>query len=638
VSDGTGSSATFNLAMTVVPINDPPVIVGQNNVSTDEDTPREIVAGDLQIADVDSPGPFQVIVLAGANYTVAGTTLTPAPDFTGQLTVPVQVSDGVDTSAVFNMTVNIGAVNDAPVITAQQAVTTPEDTAITITVADHLVVTDVDNAQNELSVVLQSPLANANYSINGTTVTPDPDFNGTLTVPLQVSDGVNLSNVFNLSITVTPVNDAPSITSVPPGSAQVGQLYMYNITATDPDAGDTLTFNLSGVVPAWLTFTDNGDRTATLMGTPGPTDENTVVSLSLTVTDNAASPLTSDPQAISFTVIPAAVVTGFQLSAPTLADGATASTSGDAACWMTPQEQSLSATLPGDSALVAPLTFSLERTAANGDITVEPTGEFIYTPLAGGFRGRDTFDYLIEDASGNTVVKTATIYTHLKVMPLGDSVTTGVTDASDPLNVLPGTESRAGYRRPLYEALIAAGYGIDFVGSQAHGGGLTPAFDVDHEGHEGWSALELALGSTVDPNSGIYFWLDQNPTDIVLLHTGTDVPETSTDGIVALLDAIDRWEADTDTLVTVLIARIIDENPTNPEIVAFNNAIQRLADERFANGDDILAVDLRSALLGFDGLPDATLYGDAQHPNTAGYQEMADRWFGPLTSVLEKCP
>ena len=87
-----------------------------------------------------------------------------------------------------------------------------------------------------------------------------------------------------------------------------------------------------------------------------------------------------------------------------------------------------------------------------------------------------------------------------------------------------------------------------------------------------------------------------------------------------------------------LIARIIDENPGNPELVAYNNAIQSLVDARFANGDDILAVDLRSALLGIDGLPDATLYGDALHPNAAGYQNMADAWFGPLTSILDKCP
>ena len=44
--------------------------------------------------------------------------------------------------------------------------------------------------------------------------------------------------------------------------------YTYNITTSDPDAGDTRTISvLTG--PAWLnTFTDNGNGTATLTGTP----------------------------------------------------------------------------------------------------------------------------------------------------------------------------------------------------------------------------------------------------------------------------------------------------------------------------------------------------------------------------------
>ena len=44
-------------------------------------------------------------------------------------------------------------------------------------------------------------------------------------------------------------------------------VYTYNITATDPNAGDTLTITAT-TKPAWLTFTDNGGGSATLTGTP----------------------------------------------------------------------------------------------------------------------------------------------------------------------------------------------------------------------------------------------------------------------------------------------------------------------------------------------------------------------------------
>src|SRR5690606_20101241 len=59
----------------------------------------------------------------------------------------------------------------------------------------------------------------------------------------------------------------------------------------------------------------------------------------------------------------------------------------------------------------------------------------------------------------------------VRIMPLGDSITDGLT--------VPG-----GYRIDLWQKLVADGYTIDFVGSQSNG----PASlgDRDHEGHSGW--------------------------------------------------------------------------------------------------------------------------------------------------------
>ncbi|MHA1288601.1 MAG: InlB B-repeat-containing protein, partial [Candidatus Thorarchaeota archaeon] len=62
-------------------------------------------------------------------------------------------------------------------------------------------------------------------------------------------------------------NNKPSFTSTPVTGATQDELYTYNITATDPDDGDTLEITAT-TKPAWLTFTDHGDGTATLTGTP----------------------------------------------------------------------------------------------------------------------------------------------------------------------------------------------------------------------------------------------------------------------------------------------------------------------------------------------------------------------------------
>jgi hypothetical protein len=46
-----------------------------------------------------------------------------------------------------------------------------------------------------------------NYTHSGAVITPAADFNGTLTVPVHVNDGQSDSNVYDLQVTVTPVDD-----------------------------------------------------------------------------------------------------------------------------------------------------------------------------------------------------------------------------------------------------------------------------------------------------------------------------------------------------------------------------------------------------------------------------------------------
>ena len=56
---------------------------------------------------------------------------------------------------------------------------------------------------------------------------------------------------------VRDVNDAPVVVSVPVQSAQIGELYQYQILAKDPDVGDVLTFSLEGG-PSSMTLSPQG--------------------------------------------------------------------------------------------------------------------------------------------------------------------------------------------------------------------------------------------------------------------------------------------------------------------------------------------------------------------------------------------
>ncbi len=237
VNDGAADSEVFNLSVAVTPVNDVPVIKGLVDLTTSEETELTITLGDLTVTDPDNayPADFTLTVIDGENYTRDGDKITPALDFNGSLAVPVKVNDGVADSEVYNLSVTVTPVNDMPVIKAQEELTTAEETELTITIND-LTVIDPDNDYPEEFTL--SVLDGENYSWDSNTITPAADFNGTLTVPVKVNDGATDSDVFNLSVEVTPVNDVPAINDqevlTTPEETEL-TITLNDLTVSDPD-------------------------------------------------------------------------------------------------------------------------------------------------------------------------------------------------------------------------------------------------------------------------------------------------------------------------------------------------------------------------------------------------------------------
>ncbi|MGB5409828.1 MAG: hypothetical protein WBN43_23960, partial [Thiogranum sp.] len=192
------------------------------------------------------------------------------------------------------------------------------------------------------------------------------------------------------------------------------------------------------------------------------------------------------------------------------------------------------------------------------------------------------------------------------------------------------------------------GYTFDFVGSFSDGSALLS--DSDHEGHGGWTAFDIAWGQN-PPSDGVFVWLNNNPADIILLHAGTnDFANTTEFDIADILDEIDRWENSAGgNPVTVILARIIDQDPFNGVVTTFNNNVRAMAEDRFNNPlnpaypDDIIIVDQQAAL----SYP--ADMSDSVHPNDNGYARMANVWLDALTKIpqdrpdrsevaLDKCP
>ncbi len=237
-NDGLTNGPAANLSIAVTAVNDPPAITGQAAITTPEDTAATVFASSFTITDVDGPGPNTISCRNGANYTRSGCTITPSANFTGTLTIPVVPNDGLINGPSYNATMTVTAVNDPPAITGQAAITTPEDTAATLS-AGSFTITDVDGpGPNTISC-----RNGANYTRSGCTITPDRDYNGTLTIPVVPSDGLTNGATYNATMTVTAVNDPPTISAQPSFQTpeDVG-IALTGFTGDDPDVGDVHTF------------------------------------------------------------------------------------------------------------------------------------------------------------------------------------------------------------------------------------------------------------------------------------------------------------------------------------------------------------------------------------------------------------
>jgi lysophospholipase L1-like esterase len=234
----------------------------------------------------------------------------------------------------------------------------------------------------------------------------------------------------------------------------------------------------------------------------------------------------------------------------------------------------------------------------------------------------------------------------VKIMPLGNSITRGETDGSIPVNQMKG------YRYDLKQSLQAAGYPIDFVGSESSGSAYLT--DQQHAGIGGSRDQYVArlLFDGYDDRNDIQIlvparpYLDDYNPDIILLHIGTndithEADPISIQQVSLILDLVDQYENRSNREVIVFLALII--NRKKPWVAGsgaqsttdFNNFIKTMAQTRIAAGDKLVIVDMEHDA-GF--VYDATDMADNLHPNAAGYLKMANLWHSSIVNNFNTAP
>ncbi len=208
VSEYDETNNTLELPIYVVDPNTPPVADDQT-VITPEDTE---VAITLTGFDEDGDDLTFEVVDGPEHGTLAGTapdlTYSPAANYFGPDSFTFKVNDGtVDSDEDGTVTITVDPINDLPVIAGGLAATVEEDGTFTGTIEANDI--DGDSLTYSISTPPSSGAASIpDSSLGAFTYTPDPNFNGTDSFGVTVSD-VEASIDEIVSVTVTSVNDAP---------------------------------------------------------------------------------------------------------------------------------------------------------------------------------------------------------------------------------------------------------------------------------------------------------------------------------------------------------------------------------------------------------------------------------------------
>lgn len=147
-----------------------------------------------------------------------------------------QVSDGSLTSRAATVRITINAVNDAPTV-EDMAMTFNEDYTATIRPTAN----DIENDRLTLRILTNGWLGTASVNSSGDAIlyTPTANANGNDSFTFTASDGKAASNPGTVTLTINPVNDAPTATDQTLTTSEDTPASL-NLAVTDID-GDALT-------------------------------------------------------------------------------------------------------------------------------------------------------------------------------------------------------------------------------------------------------------------------------------------------------------------------------------------------------------------------------------------------------------
>ena len=229
VTDKGGLSFEKEFIITVANINDAPTNISASASSVAENAASGTTVASLSATDADAGDTFKYTLVSGtgdtdnASFTITGNTVSTAAVFDfetkSSYSVRVRVTDagGLTFEKVF--TINVTDVNEAPTALALSNTSVLENAA-SGTAVGTLAGTDADAGDSHTYTLVTGTGStdNASFTITGTTLNTAAVFNfeakNSYTVRVRVTDAGGLSFERAFTITVTDVNEAPTLNAI----------------------------------------------------------------------------------------------------------------------------------------------------------------------------------------------------------------------------------------------------------------------------------------------------------------------------------------------------------------------------------------------------------------------------------------
>jgi len=245
VIDNEGALDSQYFDITILPVNDPPILLEIIVPNIEEDDSYSL---SIEVIDVDNNDfSFSVTDIDNISITIdeyiltesgglQWITISPEPNWHGNRAGIISVNDGEYTNSQ-QITINVESVNDAPEISIIPTQTINEDENIDIFIDGE----DIDGDE-----IIYSIISSGSYStsIIGNTISiqPDENYNGEIELLIDASDGY-MNSQTSFTLEVEPVNDPPSINSISDQEINEGSIFLYELTADDID-GDQLNYSI----------------------------------------------------------------------------------------------------------------------------------------------------------------------------------------------------------------------------------------------------------------------------------------------------------------------------------------------------------------------------------------------------------